>query len=85
MTATWRWQSQLRVSLEPPSRRTSCGISHQASQGPADGSAYSLREYYVDSLAVIFWGQASYQMLVRGLPHTLPERYEALIFAFLKK
>lgn len=55
------------------------------SLGSADGSAYSLREYYVDSLAVIFWGQASYQMLVRGLPHTLPERYEALIFAFLKK
>lgn len=66
-------------------QRTSCGISHRGSRGPADGSAYSLREYYVDSLAVIFWGQASYQMLVRGLPHTLPERYEALIFAFLKK
>ena len=90
MTPTWRWQSQLRVSLEPlgpppPSRRTSCGISHRGSLDPADGSAYTRREYYVDSLAVIFWGQASYQMLVRGLPCTLPERYEALIFAFLKK
>lgn len=64
MTPARRWQSQLK-GLTGASGATASLQKDLVwnfslrSLGSADGSAYSLREYYVDSLAVIFWGQAN--------------------------